>query len=226
VPARGRSGDQAHVEKSPTARRALLQAAQRLFADRGYRDASVIDIVELAGSGVGTLYYHFGSKADLYLQTWADFQTAQEQRARDAVAKARASGEADGLRLCLVGTRAYLYGAWENRDIVRMIADGDTPPGFQGLARQLTRRWVRQNKTLLNSRDPVTTRVRLAIVTDSIGGICREIAACESQAEANQIIERALDVLARIGLADGPPGEADGIRSCRDVALSAPADHG
>jgi AcrR family transcriptional regulator len=226
VPARGRSGDQVHVEKSPTARRALLQAAQHLFADRGYRDASVIDIVELAGSSVGTLYYHFGSKADLYLQTWADFQTGQEQRASDAVAKARASGEDNGLRLCLVATRAYLNGAWENRGIVRMIADGDTPPGFQGLARQLTRRWVRQNKTLLSSGDPVTTRVSLAIVTDSIGGICREIAACESQAEADQVIERALHLLARIGLAEGPPGEVDVIRSYRGRRPVVAADRG
>jgi AcrR family transcriptional regulator len=203
------------VEKSPTARRALLQAAQRLFADRGYRDASVIDIVELAGSSVGTLYYHFGSKADLYLQTWVDFETGQEQRARDAVAKARARGEDNGLRLCLVGTRAYLNGAWENRDIVRMMADGDTPPGFQGLARQFTRTWVRQTKTFLSVGDPVTTRVRLAIVTDSIGGICREIAACQSQAEADQIIESALAMLTRIGPAEGPSSEADEIRSYR-----------
>jgi AcrR family transcriptional regulator len=201
------------VEKSPTARRALLQAAQDLFAHRGYRDTSVIDIVELAGSSVGTLYYHFGSKADLYLQTWADFETSQEQRATDAIAEARASGEDDGLRLCLVGTRAYLNGAWENRDIVRMMADGDTPPGFQGVARQFTRRWVRQTRTFLSSGDPLTTRVRLAIVTDSIGGICREIAACDSQSEADQIIERALDLLARIGPAEGPAGDADGVRS-------------
>jgi AcrR family transcriptional regulator len=207
VPARERSGDQAQVEKSPAARRALLQAAQRLFADRGYRDASVIDIVELAGSSVGTLYYYFGSKADLYLQTWADFQTGQEQRAKDAVARVRASGEESGLRLCLVGTRAYLNAAWENRDVVRMIADGDTPPGFQGLARQFTRRWVGQNEGLLNSGDAVTTRVLLAIVTDSIDGICREIAACRSRAEAGEIIERALDVFARIGRTDGARGE-------------------
>jgi AcrR family transcriptional regulator len=226
VPARYRSGDQTDVEKSPTARRALLQAAQHLFADRGYRDASVIDIVELAGASVGTLYYHFGSKADLYLETWADFQAGQERRASDAVEAARASGERNHLYLCLAGTRAYLHGAWDNRDFVRMTADGDTPPGFQGLARQSTRRWVRQDKTLSSSGDPVTTRVLLAIVTDSIDGICREVAACKSQGEADEIIERALDVFARIGLPDGPASEGDAGRARRDVVLSGPAHRG
>ena len=216
MPARDRSGDQSHVEKSPTARRALLQAAQRLFADRGYRDTSVIDIVELAGASVGTLYYHFGSKADLYLQTWADFQAGQERRANDAVETARTSGERDSHRLCLAATRAYLYGAWDNRDVVRMTADGDTPPGFEGLARQSTRRWVRQDQTLFDSGDPVTTRVLVAIVTDSIGGICREVAACDTEAEADAIIERALDVFARIG-----QPERHG-----DAVLSAPGRRG
>jgi AcrR family transcriptional regulator len=222
VPARDRAGDQTHVEKSRTARRALLQAAQRLFAERGYRDASVIDIVELAGASVGTLYYHFGSKADLYLQTWADFQAGQERRANDAVEAARASGERNSRRLCLAGTRAYLHGAWDNRDFVRMTADGDTPPGFQGLARQFTRRWVQQDETLFSSGDPVTTRVLVAIVADSIGGICREVAACKTQAEADAIIERALAVFARMGRADWPASEDDGLGRYGDAVLSAP----
>jgi AcrR family transcriptional regulator len=213
VTTREAAGDKALVEKSPTARRALLQAAQRLFVDRGYRGTSVIDIVELAGASVGTLYYHFGSKADLYLQTWADYQAGQERRAKEAVAAARAAGEHNGLRLYLAGTKAYLKGAWANREIVRMTADGDTPPGFQGLARQANQKWVRQNKTLLRSDDPVTTRVLVAIVTDSIGGICREVAACQTRAEAGQVIDRALEVFAQIGMADrrlaeeGPPGD-------------------
>jgi hypothetical protein len=84
------------------------------------------------------------------------------------------------------------------------------------LARQFTRRWVRQDETLFGSGDPVTTRVLVAIVTDSIGGICREVAACETQAEADAIIERALDVFARIGQPDGHG----------DAVLSAPGHRG
>jgi AcrR family transcriptional regulator len=214
---RERSGHETLVEKSPTARRALLEAAQRLFADRGYRGASVIDIVESAGASVGTLYYHFGSKADLYIQTWSDYQAGQERRAKDAVAAARSAGEHNGLRLYLAGTKAYLKGAWENRDIVRMTADGDTPPGFQGLARQFTHKWVRQNKTLLRSDDPVTTRVVVAIVTDSMGGICREVAACQTRAEAEQVIERALEVFAHIGMTVPHLAEVGPARRLQDT---------
>jgi len=49
----------------PTRER-LLQAATRLFADNGYRGASVRDICNLAGANPGAVSYHFGGKRQLY----------------------------------------------------------------------------------------------------------------------------------------------------------------
>ena len=43
----------------------LLDAAERLVAERGFRGASVRAITELAGANVAAVGYHFGSKADL-----------------------------------------------------------------------------------------------------------------------------------------------------------------
>lgn len=49
-------------------RERLLQAAQTLFAKRGYRGTGVQDIVEAAGVTKPTLYYYFDSKAGIYLK--------------------------------------------------------------------------------------------------------------------------------------------------------------
>ena len=49
----------------PTRER-LLRAATRLFADNGYRGASVRDICNLAGANPGAVSYHFGGKRQLY----------------------------------------------------------------------------------------------------------------------------------------------------------------
>jgi AcrR family transcriptional regulator len=49
-----------------TTRERLLQAATRLFADNGYRGASVRDICNLAGANPGAISYHFGGKRQLY----------------------------------------------------------------------------------------------------------------------------------------------------------------
>lgn len=44
----------------------LLHAATRLFADSGYRGASVRDICNQAGANPGAVSYHFGGKRQLY----------------------------------------------------------------------------------------------------------------------------------------------------------------
>ena len=47
-------------------RAALLEAALEVFADRGYRDASVDEIAERAGYSKGAIYFHFSGKEDLF----------------------------------------------------------------------------------------------------------------------------------------------------------------
>jgi len=47
-------------------RAALLEAALEVFADRGYRDASVDEIAERAGYSKGAIYFHFSAKEDLF----------------------------------------------------------------------------------------------------------------------------------------------------------------
>ncbi len=49
------------------ARAALLAAARRHFALRGYGGATLKDIVAEANASFPTLYHHFGSKAGLYV---------------------------------------------------------------------------------------------------------------------------------------------------------------
>jgi AcrR family transcriptional regulator len=44
----------------------LLRAGTRLFADSGYRGASVRDICNQAGANPGAVSYHFGGKRQLY----------------------------------------------------------------------------------------------------------------------------------------------------------------
>jgi AcrR family transcriptional regulator len=54
---------QEHTEHT---RLALLAAATRLFADRGYAQTSIDDVVALARVTRGALYHHFSSKQDIF----------------------------------------------------------------------------------------------------------------------------------------------------------------
>src|SRR5881397_1673880 len=60
-------------EQSTRSRERLVQAATRLFAERGYRDTSVQAIGEAAGISRGSIFWHFGSKEGLL---WAVVQRA------------------------------------------------------------------------------------------------------------------------------------------------------
>src|SRR5947207_2992741 len=97
-------------------RSALLAAARGVFAESGFAEASIAEVVSRAGASVGSLYHHFGGKAELYLALFEDYQSGQEARAAKAVRDARISGELDPLALFLVGSRSYLDGCWEQRD--------------------------------------------------------------------------------------------------------------
>ena len=52
-------------EQATRSRERLVEAATRLFAERGYRDTSVQAIAEAAGISRGSIFWHFGSKDGL-----------------------------------------------------------------------------------------------------------------------------------------------------------------
>jgi AcrR family transcriptional regulator len=59
-----KSGDAGHDET----RRQLLEAAGEVFAEAGYRDATVREICRRAGANIAAINYHFGDKEKLYAE--------------------------------------------------------------------------------------------------------------------------------------------------------------
>jgi AcrR family transcriptional regulator len=54
------------ISKEPEERKAeLIDAAERLFLEKGYDSTAVGDIVKAVGVAQGTFYYHFKSKEDI-----------------------------------------------------------------------------------------------------------------------------------------------------------------
>lgn len=63
-------------QKKDAKRTAMMQAAVRVFADKGYHAATVRDIVNAADVAIGTFYFYFPDKETLFLYLYeetADF---------------------------------------------------------------------------------------------------------------------------------------------------------
>ncbi|MFV2177025.1 TetR/AcrR family transcriptional regulator [Actinomadura sp. LOL_016] len=191
--------------RADATRQALLTAAQQVFADRGYGDAGIAEIVERSGISVGSLYHHYGGKAGLYVALWEELTGEQERRAAQAVSAAREEGEDDPIAQFIAGARAYLRVCWERREAARLFLGGEGPPGSSLMRRSRTQRWVARNTKLLRGRDDADAaatgragEVLGLVLTTVIGEAGREIATAESETEAGEILEEVCRILIRL----------------------------
>ena len=69
-------------------RRRLLEAAEAVFAELGYHDASIVKITEAAGVAQGTFYIYFASKQEIFDEVVLDLN----HRVRQAMAEASSKG--------------------------------------------------------------------------------------------------------------------------------------
>ncbi len=81
----GRRRGRPPATDSAETRRAILDSARQLFAERGYGAVTNKDVAEAAGITTGALYHYVESKLDLYVAVDIDLQDAIYDRFRDAV---------------------------------------------------------------------------------------------------------------------------------------------
>jgi len=48
----------------------VLESACEVFAEKGYRDATIAEICERAKANIASVNYHFGDKQSLYAEAW------------------------------------------------------------------------------------------------------------------------------------------------------------
>jgi AcrR family transcriptional regulator len=194
--------------RAEVTRGALLTAAGGVFAGSGYADASVDEIVEKAGTSVGTLYHHFGSKADLYVRLYLDYQSRQHHRSARAFRAAVTAGESDPMTLFLTGTRAYLEGAWNDRHIGKIFVSGGGPPGFDGLVRRRFRDWLDINAAGFDQDAVPFSPTKLLVLTAIVTEAGREVTGLSSRRDAHAFIDEVLGLMRQLHQAQGAPPAA------------------
>jgi AcrR family transcriptional regulator len=83
------------TKRGEATRRRLLEAAEVVFAEQGYHEASIVKITERAGIGLGTFYLYFDSKQSIFEALVIDLNRRVRHSMSEAMAGARTRLEAE-----------------------------------------------------------------------------------------------------------------------------------
>lgn len=106
--------------RSEASRTALISAARRLFAEKGYTDASTPEIVASAGMTRGALYHHFEDKLGLFRAVVKEEYSAVAAEI-DASASRSGGSALDALRQ---GGHGYIKAMNDQGRVRIMLRDG------------------------------------------------------------------------------------------------------
>jgi AcrR family transcriptional regulator len=98
----------------------LLEAAEQVFGDVGYHDASIVKVTEAAGVGQGTFYLYFATKKDVFDELVRDLN----RRVRHAMKEASSQGETR-LEAELLGFGAYFTFTRDHPALYRIIRQAE-----------------------------------------------------------------------------------------------------
>jgi AcrR family transcriptional regulator len=191
-------------KRTSQTRLALLDAARDSFVELGFTRSSIADVVERSGSSVGSIYHHFGGKAELFVALFEDFDRRSTTAANEATDAARDRGTTDPVELFVAGARGYLEYTVANLPEARLFsASSDVPPGFDILMNKDSRDWQRRTQGLLAATrgdDDVESAMLPNVLTAIVVAGVRELISAESVADPAQpdrIIEATVTYIRR-----------------------------
>jgi len=109
----------------------LLDAAAKLFSERGFHATSMRDIAKAVGMLSGSIYYHFESKEEMLLAVYEEGVRGVAERVEQAVAK----HDAPWARL-EAACAAHLSGLIAHRDYARVMIE-TSPDAAGGAGRRI-----------------------------------------------------------------------------------------
>jgi AcrR family transcriptional regulator len=113
-------GGRALSTRGAATRQRLIEAAEAVFGDLGYHDASIVKITEAAGVAQGTFYLYFASKQEIFDELIRDLN----RRVRHAMKSASSQGHTR-IEAELLGFKAYFRFTVEHPTLYRIIRQAE-----------------------------------------------------------------------------------------------------
>jgi len=112
-------------DETPETRQRLLEAAGEVFAEHGFRDATIREICEKAKANVAAVHYHFGDKGELYNAVFGYARSCAVARFDEQVPPTAAAEERLRAFVRAVLTRFFEEGrpAWLGKLVAQEMID-------------------------------------------------------------------------------------------------------
>ena len=113
------------TERGERTRTRLLKAAEDVFTELGYHDASVVKIAESAGVANGTFYLYFSGKQEIFDELVEDLNSRVRHAMMEASSRGRTRAESERL-----GFEAFFRFTAEHPGLYRVIRQAEfvSPP--------------------------------------------------------------------------------------------------
>jgi AcrR family transcriptional regulator len=189
------------AEQSLKTRRRLIKSATELFAHQGYRDTSVQQIADAAGTSRGSIFWHFGSKEGLL---WAVSEKLFARWENEILVPE--VGEATGIeavRRSLEAHRAFLTGETDAHRLFYVLmfdALGPRPDLAQEFARlhrhfkKLGAAWIGLGVDRGDVRPDADPEALAVAIVGALGGIAYQYILDPDAVD----LERVYSALARV----------------------------
>jgi AcrR family transcriptional regulator len=108
------------TSRGAATRRRLLEAAESVFSELGYHDASIVKITEAAGVAQGTFYLYFSGKQEIFEELVRDLNRRVRRAMAAGAEHGRTRAEAE-----LLGFMGYFEFAAQHGALYRIIRQAE-----------------------------------------------------------------------------------------------------
>lgn len=172
----------------------ILDAATAAFAARGFTGATMADVVDGCGAGIGSIHRQFGGMRDLFV---AAFDRLVADIDRDVAAATDTSRGDDPARFA-AATRAYLGALWLHRGVAVVFSSDDGPAGFARLRERrlcdALRRWTPEVAADPSPQGQLLLRMLGAILAEASSLVIL----CDNEADVALIGDATIEAIDRL----------------------------
>jgi len=108
------------TSRGAATRERLLGAAEDIFSELGYHEASIVKITEAAGVAQGTFYLYFASKQEIFEELVRDLNRRVRHAMAEGAERGRTRAEAE-----LLGFKGYFEFAAQHGALYRIIRQAE-----------------------------------------------------------------------------------------------------